>query len=115
MKCLMVVDYRLYLNPDNRWYSAFDYAIEYILKSLPEITEFIIWARLHKVEKAEGKDPIIEALESAVDILEQKLSRGGAMIFQLRRTASDWKRQEGNVEELRYTIKDWKSRAEALS
>jgi chromosome segregation ATPase len=67
------------------------------------------------VEKAEGKDSIVEALESAVDILEQKLSRGGAMIFQMRRTASDWKRQEGNVEELRYTIKDWKSRAEALS
>jgi DNA repair exonuclease SbcCD ATPase subunit len=67
------------------------------------------------VEKAEGKDPIVEALESAVDIIEQKLSRGGAMIFQMRRTASDWKKQEGNVEELRYTIKDWKSRAEALS
>ncbi|MFW9851135.1 MAG: hypothetical protein ACFFF4_18565 [Candidatus Thorarchaeota archaeon] len=67
------------------------------------------------VGKAEGSDTIVEALENAVDILEQKLSRGGALIFQMRRAAGDWKRQDGNVEELRYTIKDWKSRAESLS
>ncbi len=67
------------------------------------------------VEKAEGGETIAEALETAVDILEQKLSRGGAMIFQMRRTANDWKKQEGNVEELRYTIRDWKSRAESLA
>ena len=67
------------------------------------------------IEKAEGGETISDALENAVDILEQKLSRGGAMIFQMRRTASDWKKQEGNVEELRYTIRDWKSRAESLA
>ncbi|MCK5150391.1 MAG: hypothetical protein KAQ65_01060 [Candidatus Thorarchaeota archaeon] len=67
------------------------------------------------IEKAEGGETISDALENAVDILEQKLSRGGAMIFQMRRTASDWKKQEGNVEELRYTIREWKSRAESLA
>ncbi len=67
------------------------------------------------VEKAEGAETIVEALEMSVDIIEQKLARGGALIFQMRRTAGDWKRQEGNVEELRYTIKDWKSRADSLS
>lgn len=67
------------------------------------------------VEKAEGGETIVEALENAVDIIEQKLSRGGSMIFQMRRTAGDWKRKEGNVEELRYTIRDWKSRAESLA
>ena len=67
------------------------------------------------VEKAEGTETIVEALEKSVDIIEQKLSRGGSLIFQMRRTAKDWKKQEGNVEELRYTIKDWKSRADSLS
>jgi len=67
------------------------------------------------VEKAEGAETIVEALEKSVDIIEQKLSRGGSLIFQMRRTAKDWKKQEGNVEELRYTIKDWKSRADSLS
>ncbi len=66
------------------------------------------------VEKAEGKETIVEALEKSVDILEQKLARGGALIFQMRRTAGDWNKQEGNVEELRYTIKDWRSRAISL-
>jgi len=67
------------------------------------------------VEKAEGKETIVEALEKAVDILEQKLARGGALIFQMRRTAGDWQKKEGNVEELRYTIKDWRSRAITLA
>jgi len=67
------------------------------------------------VEKAEGKETIVEALENAVDILEQKLTRGGALIFQMRRTAGDWKKQEGKVEELRYTIRDWRSRAITLA
>ncbi|MFW9918842.1 MAG: coiled-coil domain-containing protein [Candidatus Thorarchaeota archaeon] len=66
------------------------------------------------VEKAEGKETIVEALEKAVDILEQKLARGGALIFQMRRTAGDWNKQEGNAEELRYTIRDWRSRAISL-
>ncbi len=47
------------------------------------------------VENAEGGETIAKALENAVDIIEQKLSRGGAMIFQMRRTAGDWKRKEG--------------------
>ena len=55
MKLILVNDYRLYLGQDGRWYSGFDYAIEYILKHLPEINEFIIWGRLQRTEKTEGK------------------------------------------------------------
>jgi hypothetical protein len=32
----------------------------------------------------------------------------------MRRTADGWKKQPGNIEELKYTIKDWKGRAQAL-
>ncbi len=67
------------------------------------------------IEKAEGNETIVEALENAVDIIEQKLARGGALIFQMRKTAGFWKRQAGDTQELLYTIKDWKSRALQLS
>ncbi|MFW9953141.1 MAG: hypothetical protein ACFFD3_01215 [Candidatus Thorarchaeota archaeon] len=63
------------------------------------------------VEKVEGNEAIVEALERAVEILEQKMSRGGSLVFQMRRTATDWKRNNGDIEELRYAIRDWKSRA----
>ena len=63
------------------------------------------------VGKSEGKENIVEALEKSVDILEQKMSRGGALIFQMRRMATTWSKKEGNVEELQYTIREWKGRA----
>ena len=57
---------------------------------------------------------MVNAIETAVEMIEQKLARSGALIFQMRRTADSWKKQAGNVEELQYTIKDWKGRAQAL-
>lgn len=93
--------YREVAIPLDKWKSM---RPEEIFDSLEEI-----------VEKAEGKETIIEALEKAVDILEQKLARGGALIFQMRRTAGNWEKKEGDVEELRYTIKDWRSRAISLA
>jgi hypothetical protein len=67
------------------------------------------------VEKSEGTETIAEALERAVDILEQKLTRGGALVFQMRKTAGSWGKSEGDREELRYTIREWKSRALSLA
>lgn len=55
------------------------------------------------------------ALDISVEVLEQKLARGGALIFQMRRTADSWKKHAGSSEELRYTIRDWKARARALT
>jgi hypothetical protein len=57
---------------------------------------------------------IVKALETAVEILEQKLARGGAMVFQMRRTADNWKKQAGDREELQYTIREWRGRAQAM-
>ena len=67
------------------------------------------------VGKTDDTTSILNAIESAVEILEQKLARGGALFFQMRRTAESWKKQAGNIEELQYTIKDWKARAQALT
>ncbi|MHA1637146.1 MAG: hypothetical protein ACTSUO_08855 [Candidatus Thorarchaeota archaeon] len=67
------------------------------------------------VDKAESKENIVEVLEKAVDILEQKIARGGTLIFQMRRTATSWSKAEGDRSELSFAIKDWKSRAAALS
>jgi len=67
------------------------------------------------VGKAESKENIVEALEKSVDILEQKMARGGALVFQMRRMATTWSKQEGNVEELQYTIREWKARAISLA
>jgi chromosome segregation ATPase len=64
--------------------------------------------------KTDDNKSIINALETAVDVLEQKLARGGALIFQIRKTADSWRRQPGNMEELQYTIRNWKARALAL-
>jgi chromosome segregation ATPase len=64
--------------------------------------------------KTDDSKSIINALEVAVDVLEQKLARGGALIFQMRKTADSWKRQPGNREELQYTIRDWRIRSQAL-
>jgi chromosome segregation ATPase len=66
------------------------------------------------VDKAEGKDTIVEALEKAVDILEQKMTSGGTLIFQMRRAAGDWRRKEGSVDELKYQIRDWRTRAVSM-
>ncbi|MGY5878836.1 MAG: hypothetical protein RTV31_01240 [Candidatus Thorarchaeota archaeon] len=67
------------------------------------------------VGKTDDTTSIVDAMETAVEIIEQKLARSGALIFQMRRTADAWKKQAGNVEELQYTIKDWKGRAQALA
>jgi len=66
------------------------------------------------VGKTDDTASIVEAMETAVEIIEQKLARSGALIFQMRRTADAWNKKPGNVEELQYTIKDWKGRAQAL-
>ncbi|TFG32041.1 hypothetical protein EU527_10960 [Candidatus Thorarchaeota archaeon] len=66
------------------------------------------------VSKTDDSTSIVNALETAVEILEQKLARGGALIFQMRRTSDSWKKQAGKPEELQYTIKEWKRRAQAL-
>ena len=66
------------------------------------------------VGKTDDTPSIVDAIETAVEIIEQKLARSGALIFQMRRTAESWKKQAGNTDELKYTIKDWKGRAQAL-
>ncbi|MGY5872014.1 MAG: hypothetical protein RTV72_07225 [Candidatus Thorarchaeota archaeon] len=66
------------------------------------------------VGKTDDTSSVVNAIETAVEMIEQKLARSGALIFQMRRTADSWKKQAGNVEELQYTIKDWKGRAQAL-
>ncbi len=75
-------------------------------------------AILEQLEEFVGKTndttSIVDAVETSAEILEQKLARGGALFFQMRRTAESWKKQSGNLEELQYTIKDWKARAQAL-
>lgn len=58
MKFTYVVDDSFYLGPDGRWYSTADYAIEYTLKLLPEITEFVLWGRLLRTEETEGNFPL---------------------------------------------------------
>jgi hypothetical protein len=77
---------------------------EYIFDSLESI-----------VARAESGENIAIALETAVDILEQKLSKGGALVYEMRRTAGTWKRQEGDSKDLIYKIKEWKTRAISLS
>ncbi len=67
------------------------------------------------IEKMESNDEVSKALEIAVDLIEQKLSRGGALIFEMRRTASSWAKNPGDIQELQYKIRDWKVRAMALS
>jgi chromosome segregation ATPase len=66
------------------------------------------------VGKTDDTASIVDAMETAIEIIEQKLARSGALIFQMRRTADAWKKHAGNIEELTYTIKDWKGRARAL-
>jgi len=66
------------------------------------------------VTRTDDNNSIVLAIETAVDALEQKLARGGALIFQMRKTADSWRKQTGNTEELRYTVRDWKARALAL-
>lgn len=66
------------------------------------------------VGKTDDATSIENAIETAVEILEQKLARGGALIFQMRRTSESWKKQTESIEDLQYTIKEWKSRAQAL-
>jgi len=64
--------------------------------------------------KTDDQGSIANALATAVEILEQKVSRGGALVFQMRRTADSWSKQRGNIEELQYTIKDWRMRANSM-
>lgn len=66
------------------------------------------------VGQTEGNESVARAIEAAVDILEQKISRGGALVFEMRKTVGTWKKQAGNVEQLQYTIREWKSRAASL-
>lgn len=66
------------------------------------------------IGKTDDTASIVDAIETAVEIIEQKLARSGALIFQMRRTADSWKKQAGNIQDLQYTIKDWKGRAQAL-
>jgi len=66
------------------------------------------------IEKTDDQGSIANALDTAVEILEQKLARGGALVFQMRRTVDSWRKQAGNIEELQYTIKDWKARAGSM-
>ncbi len=77
---------------------------EDIFNSLEEVI-----ARLH------GPEAISDALGKAVDILEQKLARGGAIIFQMRRAANDWEKGGEDAENLQYQIREWKTRALNLS
>jgi hypothetical protein len=67
------------------------------------------------IGRMSDNEAISKAIESAVDILEQKLARGGALVFQMRKTADTWRKTSGNLEELRYTIKEWKGRAMSLA
>jgi predicted RNase H-like nuclease (RuvC/YqgF family) len=74
-----------------------------------------VFARLEEfVGRTDDQETIVRALETAVEILEQKLARGGALIFQMRRTADAWRKQQGSVEELKYAIREWAGRAQAL-
>ncbi len=67
------------------------------------------------IGKTDDTSSIVNALETAVEILEQKLARGGAFVVQMRRTADSGKKQEGNLEELQYSIKDWRARAQSMT
>ncbi len=66
------------------------------------------------ISKTEGHENIAEAVEKAVDILEQKLARGGALIFEMRRTANKWKSKPADIDGLQYKVREWKQRAMAL-
>jgi chromosome segregation ATPase len=66
------------------------------------------------VGRTEGHESISKAIIAAVDILEQKVARGGALVFQMRKTADLWKKRDGDIEELQYTIREWKGRALSL-
>jgi hypothetical protein len=67
------------------------------------------------LSNTDDQGSIVSALVIAVEILEQKLTRGGALVFQMRRTADMWKKQAGNREELLYTIRDWRLRANSMT
>jgi len=66
------------------------------------------------LQKTDDSRNIVLAIETVVEVLEQKLARGGALIFQMRRTADSWKKHSGSVEELQYMIREWNARAQAL-
>ncbi len=67
------------------------------------------------LSNTDDQGSIVSALVTAVEILEQKLTRGGALVFQMRRTADMWKKQAGNREELLYMIRDWRLRANSMT
>ncbi len=67
------------------------------------------------IGRTEDGERIVSAIEAAVDILEQKMTRGGTLVFEMRRTANSWKKKEGDVQELQYKIREWKARAQSLS
>ncbi len=66
------------------------------------------------IGRTEDCESIVSAIEAAVDILEQKMTRGGTLVFEMRRTANSWKKKEGDVQELQYKIREWKARAQSL-
>jgi len=76
---------------------------------------FVVFEKLEEfIGTTDDSKSIVLAIETAVDVLEQKLARGGSLIFQMRRTADSWKKQTGSTEELQYTVRDWKARAQVL-
>ena len=66
------------------------------------------------IGRTEDCESIVSAIEAAVDILEQKMTRGGTLVFEMRRTANSWKKRAGDVQELQYKIREWKARAQSL-
>ncbi|MHA1768869.1 MAG: hypothetical protein ACTSV3_03355 [Candidatus Thorarchaeota archaeon] len=74
-----------------------------------------VFARLEEfVGKTDDNTTLANAIETVVEILEQKLARSGALMFQMRKTADAWRKQSQNVEELHYTVREWRARAQAL-
>ncbi len=66
------------------------------------------------VARAEEHETVAKIIGAAVEVLEQKIPRAGALVFQMRKTANGWRTTQGNIDELRYTIREWKARALAL-
>lgn len=67
------------------------------------------------VGRVEGHEGVAEALSAAIESIEQKLARGGTLVFEMRRAVSAWRTRPGNLDELRYTIREWRTRASTMS
>lgn len=62
------------------------------------------------IRMSESNKEIANAIEKVVDIVEQTASGAGALVFEMRKTSGIWKNKFGDVEDLIYKIKEWKSR-----